>query len=64
MRYIISVVLWILNFAAEAPVRVGNVQRDVLTGRTSPARLVFRAIRPLDDAVQMNDVEAIRAAPR
>lgn len=64
MGHIVPVVLRILRFAAETPIRIRNVQRHMLAGWATPTGFILGAVRPLDDAIQMNDVEAIDARPR
>lgn len=64
MSHIIAIVLRILDFPTETPVSVRDQLGDMLASRTTPASFVLGAGRPLDDAVQMDDVKAIGTGPR
>lgn len=61
--HIVSIVLRIFQFATKAKVFVRNRFRDVLTGTTAPTFFRFRTSRPLDNALQMDDMIAIVAGP-
>lgn len=64
VSHIVAIVLRALCFATETPIRIRNVQRHMLASRATPTGLILGAVCPLDDAVQMNDVEAVGARPR
>lgn len=63
VSHIIPIVLWILGFSTETPIGIRNEQGDMLAGWTTPTSLILGTVRPFNDAIQMNDVEAIGAGP-
>lgn len=63
VRHIASIVLRILQFAAETVVLVRHFLRYVLAGAAAPTFFRFRTGRPLNDALQVDDVIAVRARP-
>lgn len=63
VRHIASIVLRILEFATETEVLVRHLLRNVLTRTAAPAFVRLGTGRPLDDALQVNDVIAIGARP-
>lgn len=63
VRHIAPIVLRILQFATETVVLVRHLLRNVLTCTTAPAFVRLRTGRPLNDALQVNDVIAIGARP-
>lgn len=63
VRHVASIVLRILQFATEAIVLVRHLLRYVLAGAAAPALFRLRTGRPLDDALQVDDVIAVRARP-
>lgn len=59
MSNVVSIVLWILQFATKAIIMVGRLFRHMLTGGTTPTFIRFRTVCPFDDARQMDDVKTI-----